>query len=339
MGGGRALLSTGLALAALLLTASAAAQRVILVRAPAPDEVLAEAFTRLRAELELSGFDVALMDLDSNASLPAELSELARRQNAFAAISLTRHDGTAAADVCVADRVTGKASLRTLALSPDQDAPSVLAVRASDLLRASLREFGPEEGPPVDVVGVDAESMPEPVRRWTRQPARFRLDVRAAALGVAQRVGAGYGPSLGFSYRVVGSVWVGVSAVAPAFGASLESELGTAELRQALALARLTLSVLESSRFELRPSIVVGVYHLTADGEVDDPLVAQSDSVTSFAGGAAVEAGVVLGGPVKLVAELGGLWLAPRPAVALLDDQYAFALPFVTASFGIGVEF
>jgi hypothetical protein len=293
----------------------------------------------LRAELALAGFDVALTDLVPNASSPAQLSALARRELAFAAISLTRQSETAAAEVCVVDRVTGKTSLRTLALGSDHDAPSVLAVRASDLLRASLREFGPEQKPPADVVGVDAAPVPEPVRRWTRQPVRFRLDARAAALGVTEGLGPGYGPSLGLSYRAFDRVWVGVSAVAPALCASLESELGRAVVRQELALARLSFSLLEGPRFELRPSVAVGVYHLTADGKVEGPLVARSASITSFASGAAVEAGVALGGPLKLSAELGALLLAPRPAVAVLDQRHAFAWPFVTASVGVGVEF
>jgi hypothetical protein len=202
-----------------------------------------------------------------------------------------------------------------------------------------LREFGPDQKPPADVVGVDAAPMPEPVRRWARQPVRFRLDARAAALGLTGRLGPGYGPSLGLAYRAFDGVWVGVSAVGPAIGASFESELGTAEVRQELALARLSLSVLESSRFELYPSVAAGVYHLNARGKVEDPLVAQSASVTSFAGGAAIEVHLVLSGPVKLCAELGALLLGPRPAVAVLDEQYAFAWPFVTASLGVGVEF
>ena len=337
---GRALLAAAAACLVLLLTTAAFAQRVILVRPPAPDEVLSEAFNRLRAELTLQGFEATIVERDASASSPEELAELAKKDGAFAGISLTRRVGTPAAEVCIADRVTGKTSLRTLALSQAPDAPSVLAIRAADLLRASLREFPPDEPPPPEVVGVDSKPVPVAVQRWALQPpARLRLDVRAALLGVTQGFGPGYAPSLALSYRVLDRVSVGVLVAGPALGASYKTSLGAASVRQELALARILGAALQSPSFELRPTLEAGIYRLDARGEVEPPLAARSAQVTSFAGGVGLEVAWRLSHALLVGAEISALELSPRPAIAVLTAEYRFAWPFVTVSAGLGVDF
>src|SRR5262245_27204891 len=131
------------ALAVLLLAPDALAQRVVLVRPPNSDAVVVEAFNRLRAELRLQSFDVVGLDADPAFVSPESVGEAATREDAFAAISIARRAGATSVDVWIADRVTGKTTLRTLALRRESDAPSVLAVRAVDLLRSSLREIPP----------------------------------------------------------------------------------------------------------------------------------------------------------------------------------------------------
>jgi hypothetical protein len=336
----RALLGAAAALLLQLLTSAAFAQKVILVRPPAPDEVLSEAFNRLRAELTLQGFEASIVESDASASSPEALAELAKREGAFAGISLTRRVGAPAAEVCIADRVTGKISLRTLAISQAPDAPSVLAVRTADLLRSSLREFSADQPPPPEVVGIDRKPVPVEVRRFASAPvARFRLDIRAAALGVTQRLGPGYGPSLALSYRVLDRVSLGVLASGPALGASYETPHGSASLRQELVLARVLGAAFQSRLLELRPTLGAGLYRLDARGQVNPPLVARSAQVTSFAGGIGLETSVRLSRTLLVGAELAAFELTPRPAVAVLDRQYLFAWPFVSASLGLGLDF
>ena len=325
----------------LALAPAAWAQRVVLVRPSAPDDVLSEAFNRLRAELALQGFEPWLVDADASVpDTPDALAALAAREGALAGISLTRRVGAPAAEVCIADRVTGKISLRTLELRDAAEAPSVLAVRAADLLRSSLREFEGEHAPPPDVVGVEAKPVPDAVKRFVRPaPGRFRVDVRAAALGITQRIGPGYAPTLAVSYRAFDRFGAGVVLAGPALGASYDASTGSASITQELAVARAWAAALQTSVFELRGVVYAGVYHLDASGNVAPPLAARSAQVTSFAGGAGVEADVRLGQRLVLGAELSAFGLAPRPAVAVLGDQYTFAWPFVTATMGFGVDF
>jgi hypothetical protein len=336
----RALRSAAVALLFLLLAPTAFAQKVILVRPPAPDEVLSEAFNRLRAELTLQGFEATIVERDASASSPEALAELAKSEGAFAGISLTRRVGAPAAEVCIADRVTGKISLRTIGISQAADAPSVLAVRAADLLRSSLREFSADQPPPPEVVGVDKAPVPVAVRRFASAPAaRFRLDLRAALLGVTQGFGPGYGPSLALSYRLLDRVSIGVQASGPVLGASYETQNGSASVRQELVLGRVLGAAYQSSVLELRPTLGAGIYRLDARGQVAPPLLARNAHVTSFAGGIGLEASVRLSRALLLGAELAAFELTPRPAIAVLDEQYLFAWPFVSASLGLGLDF
>src|SRR5262245_23562917 len=141
MRSGRAILCALVALVALCVARPGRAQSVVLVGPPVGDAVLLEAFNRLRAELALQGFRTSAAPLGAAADSPEELAALAQKAGAFAAISLRRRVGASVAEICIADRVTGKVTLRTVALGSEPEAPNVLAVRTTDLLRASLREF------------------------------------------------------------------------------------------------------------------------------------------------------------------------------------------------------
>ena len=337
---GRHALAFAAACCFLLSSHWASAQRVVLVVPPAPDPVLSEAFNRLRAELALQGFETTTVELDAAQSTPDKLSELARSAGAFAGISLVQRVGTPTAEVCIADRVTGKTTLRTLALDKQRDAPSVLAVRTTDLLRASLREFTDSERPPPEIANVDVKPPPPVVQRFAHASTRrFRLDARVAALGVTQKTGPGYGPALALSAQLSPRFSLGLVLIGPALGASLDTKLGSATLRQELGVLRAAASLLRSTRFDLRAIAAAGVYHLDASGVVGPPLAPVSDQVTSFAGGIGFAADVRLSPALLAGAELIGLELGPRPGVAVASERYLFDRPFLTLSAGLGVEF
>jgi hypothetical protein len=216
----------------------------------------------------------------------------------------------------------------------------VLAVRTTDLLRASLREFAGSERPPPEVANVDPKPPASVVQRFALPaPKHFRLEARVAALGLAQQIGPGYGPGLALSYRLGQRFWAGVLLIGPAVGASLETSLGSATVRQELAVAHLAASFLQTGRLDLRATVAAGVYHLAASGVVGPPLSPVGDQVTSFAGGLGLEANVRLSAALLVGAELTGFALAPRPGIAVSTEQFLFDRPFLTLSLGIGVEF
>ena len=157
-------------------------------QAPAPgtillvvDERAGALATRVAAELEALGFAVQLQAREPK---PAELAVEARRAGAFAAIGIgPTPEGSV--EITVLDRVTGKTLRRELLgrSLTDPTARELVALRASELLRASLMEIEaphPPRGelPPSPVVRRVA-SAPETIRRPDRS---WRLGAESGVL-------------------------------------------------------------------------------------------------------------------------------------------------------------
>ena len=116
---------------------------------------------------------------------------MARRLDALAAINLVAETGKTSVDVWLVDRVSGKTTMRTVVVQKSADASSVLAIRAVELLRASLREFENDERPPADVAGVDRRPVPPAaVRLASRPEPTIRLRAEALLLEEGPRFAA-----------------------------------------------------------------------------------------------------------------------------------------------------
>ncbi|HEX2873946.1 MAG TPA: hypothetical protein VHP33_21975 [Polyangiaceae bacterium] len=316
------------------------AQRVLLVRPPASDTAMSEAFNRLRAELQLQDFEVEVLEVDERKLSPDELESAAQQADAFAGITLNRIGSSATADVSIADRVTGKITVRRLAISAGKDSPGILAVRAVDLLRASLRELPVDERPPPDVIGVGSKPAPEAVRAFTQaEPARFQVSAAAVTLGSLREVSNGYGASVGFWYRPTERLQLGFLVVGPLVGARYRSPNGDAVVRQELGQLRAGFNLLGPGVLELGPVLGAGVYHLLAQGDVRAPFTGQSAAVWSFAASGGLEARLRLTETLSLGASLQGLLLTPRPVVAVDSASEELGQPLLLATLGLGVAF
>jgi hypothetical protein len=327
------------ALASLLGAHPAFAQSVVLVRPPDTDRVLVEAFNRLRAELGLQSFEVVVVTAPEGPSTPETVERLAQEQAAFAAISFTRRADTTTADVWIADRATGKTTVRTLALRGVPDAPSVLAVRAVDLLRESLRELGHEQPPP-EVANVDRRPVPKAVRNWARPPhPPWRLRLEGTALGEVEGLSFAYGVVIGVSRRLSQRLSLGLAFAGPLVGGSYEASTGTATTHQELGAIELGLTAYDSDLFELGAVLGAGVYHLTARSEVQPPLASQSDDVLSALGTLGMSANLHATDAVSLSLGLAALLVTPRPGVAVGPEETLLSEPLFRASLGMAVDF
>lgn len=315
------------------------AQSVVLVRPPETDRVLVEAFNRLRAELGLQSFEVVVVEAPAGPSTPEAVDRLAQEQQAFAAISFARRADTTTADVWIADRATGKTTVRTLALRGVPDAPSVLAVRAVDLLRESLQELGPEEPPP-EVANVDRRPLPEAVRVWARPPRPpWRLRLEGTALGEVTGLSVAYGVGIGVSRRLSDRVSLGLAFAGPLVGGTYEASTGTATTHQELGWVELGVTAYDSDVLELGGTLGAGVYFLTARSEVTPPLASQSDNVVSALGSLGLSANLHATETVSLAAGLAALVVTPRPGVAVGPEETLLSEPLFRASLGMAVDF
>ncbi len=324
----------------MLATSTALAQSVVLVRPDLSDKVLVEAFNRLRGELGAQHFEVIVVDAPEAAITPEAIDRLAQDKGAFAAISFTRRADTTTADVWLADRTTGKTTVRTLALTGVPDAPSVLAVRSVDLLRESLRELASEKAPPPEVVHVDRRPVPPAVRAFAeREPPSWRLRLEGTALGEAGKVGAGYGVGLALSRRLSERFRAGIALAGPLIGASYRASDGTASVRQELAWLELEVTAYRAGAFAVEGVLGAGAYHLDARSEVDPPLVSREKAVTSFETSLGVLLELHATDAVAAVAGVSALALTPRPGVAIAEERTLLREPLVRAFAGMGVDF
>jgi hypothetical protein len=321
-----------------VLSASlATAERVVLVRPPSVDATLVDAWHRLEAELRIHRFDTDVVDPTANEAPAEMLSRVAERERAFAAIGLVRHAGSASVDVWLVDRASGKTTMRTIEVENGSDASSVLAIRAVDLLRASLREFSAGTAPPDDVAGVDRWTAGEAVRSFAA-PAAPSTSVRAEALLLVEGgLGVAVGPALAVSYRLLDSLEVGVGAAGPLLGAHLDTQLGSASTHQEEAWGELRFRVLRASIVSAGVHAMAGVHFLAAQGEPHAPLRGQTESLAAFLAGAGADLDVAFSRTVAVVVAASAAGTAPRLGVAVARESSPIDAPIVGVSAGIRV--
>ena len=341
----------------LLFATLTQAQCVILVRPPEADASLNEAFNRLRGELTMHGFEVETQTAEEAIS-PENLAERAESAKAVASVSFVCSKAFTTADIKISDRVTGKTSIRTIATPAGTDAASLLALRAVELLRASLREFGPQSEPPKDIVGASPQRASPSVAQWAQAPVvqrtvpippaivapvprRAIFTLRADAVAetqfpnppVAYGFGAAAGMSLGsrFEARVV--------LAAPWFGAKYTATHANSQLHLLSGMGELAYLTPIGRRLELQPLAALGMAHLTTFTTTMLPLTPQKPTLWL------VMPSIGLG--INVTLSKRWFWntsgriaaLLHRPVLTVDDRQYSLGLPMVMVSSGIGARF
>jgi hypothetical protein len=271
-----------LALAALGLPRPAtAASRVVLLRSGSADALARQAETLLAAELRASGFEVLTRERAPGLELRADIDAAAIALRPIAVMAIAATAG-AAAEIWLSDRVTGKLVIRRIEAGTEGDPAASLALRAVELLRGSLLEITVEESPaptprpapPADVARFVATTAPDH-RAWFVEG--LGLSLGGALFATPSAAGITYAPALRLSYGGRRSFCLRLSVVAPGSagdasvhdGASL---LGTAHLRQDLALLELVRSFRRDARLQPFASVGGGAHQVRVSGTGGAPI-------------------------------------------------------------------
>lgn len=330
------------ALLCLTLTSLASAgELVILVQPKDASPRLREAFNRLRGELSLHGFNVQVVTAEETLTSKA-LGERADREKAVASVSFATKedgDGIGRVEVWISDRVTGKTTTQTIVPRSPREAPTVLSVRALELLRASLRDVAPEEEEEqVEVEGAHPERAQQAVKeiRVPPPPVRsFTFDVGAAASWSLPDGQDAYGPEMTAGY-VHGAFGTRIFALGPFQGG--RARVGTASVRYqtfSMGLEPLFFPV-RSPRWTLGFFPLAAITHLDVSGEIGAPFVGASDDGWLFTAGGGAEAGIHLTRSLEIYLRGRGFWLLPRPVVLLGTHEVELSSP--SFSLGLGVR-
>jgi hypothetical protein len=311
------------ALCVLLVPWSARAQvarsGVALVRSDSNDRLLRDATTRLRAELHAAGFEV--IDVDRAPGDEREEVEGVHGAGSFATVALNRARSGAFADVWVSDHVTGKTVVRRLEVGDASNAATVLAIRALELLRASLLEVAapPPDNPP-------AREPPRDVLRWV-EPTIEERPTRDLFAGTSLGVSAlgllgtsGLGLAAGPSVRVQQGLWkpwfARLVLAGPLVGPEPQRAEGSALVRQEYGAVDLGVAT-RTRPFGALAWAGLGVYHLHTVGSASRPYRATSDDVFALLTHAGAGGFLRLGNRAALTAELSMILLTPHPVVVI----------------------
>lgn len=331
-----------LALALLLFCASAHALRgevVLLLRTPNTSQANLEALNRLKGELSLHGFTVVLLNVP-NASGPRQLEALADENQAVASVEFSSTGGQGEelgpVDIWLSDRVTGTTSKRTIQPGTGRDAPSILAVRALELLRSSLRSS--EAAPPQkDRVGAHPKRAKLSVKKLERPERRYQEFFLSAGGAMAWGLPDGsptLGPALGFGYQK-GRTELGLFLLGPSIGKPTNAPGGN--FRATFFSAQLAPTIYpvltDSIAFSLFPSL--GVTLLSIDGEALTPYAGRTDSRWLFSLGGGFAGQLRLADRLSLELRAGAIQLLPSPRVRLVESTKHLGSPLLTASIGI----
>jgi hypothetical protein len=315
--------------------------QVALVRCSSSDRVLREASTRLRAELLDAGFEV--IEVDRAPGDPrAEVEETTPEAASFATVSMNRAANGAFADVWISDHVTGKTVVRRLEVGAGPNATAVLAIRALELLRASLLEVAVKAAPsepamsaPNDVMTWIAPALPvAPAPPTTPLLQGSALGVGALALHGLSGIGLAVGPSIDFSHGA-GPLFVRVTLAAPLAGPELSMAAGSATIRQGLAAVSVGWAT-EPRPIGARAWIGAGGFDLHSSGSASSPYRGISGDIGSFLWTAGVGGLARIGPRVALTADLMAVLLDPQPIVVIAGrDAGSAGAPSVGASLGV----
>jgi hypothetical protein len=228
--------------------------------------------------------------------------------------------------------------MRALQVNPGGDAANLLAIRAVDLLRASLQEYSQEEKPPADVANVDRREVPVAVHKLTqsRVPA-FTLHAAGMVIHERPRLGFGVGPTLGGTYRISEALSAGIMVAGPIAGVTFDTQYGSASLRQELGWAELRWDLLRTASARLGLQMIGGLIFIQAQGQPGAPLVGLSDNLWGSLWGWGVHSQLQLAPRLALEFTLRAFGTAPRLGVALQQERTTIDFPILAGSLGLSV--
>jgi hypothetical protein len=303
--------------------------RVVLVRPTAADETIGEALNRVRGELVAEGFDVAEVDVLPDLAPPTP-GGVAPQDAALATIDLSVEEGAHVVDLRVIDRVTNKTVIRRTPVEggTTSSTAEVLAVRAVELLRASLLELLLESRPPAPNATAVAEVRH--ASKWAAQGLPHEREpvwaVEVGALVVTEL--GGIPPAVLALARIRRVLFGPLSLRATVAGLGTEmraaSAVGEATVTQNIGLIECVASPWATTVIHPFVSIGGGVLYTSVEGHAVFPYQAQSNPPQwSAAADASLGAEVKIGRRFALSLEGHALLAQPYPVVQLLGVDVA----------------
>jgi hypothetical protein len=312
----------GLVFGSLALSSSIArAEPTVVILQPEPgDSVLGQALIRLENELKSAGFEIVLgpgPDHDPRWEL-----EHASTPGTMVTITLRRADNEEAVDLWVLDRLSGKTLIRRVQVSLNEpNAPTILAVRATELIRASLLEITVKPA----IGATPRPPIPPVVGRWMT-PSReifstFHVQMGATAL-YSYGLGVSFLPAIRVGFPSVGPVAVRILAASTIVPGSSVSIDGRAEFDEQLLGVEAALGLHRAAKWVPFFSLGFGAWHLHVTGQsTSDPYANGDSSVWAPYGDAGFGVAFVASDHLTVIADLHAIFTIPRERVTIGEQS------------------
>lgn len=252
----------------LLSLAAGPPVRVVLLTRPG---TLVETVVRLKAELGTAGFEVVEGPLEV-APAPRELAEAANAHQAAAVIALDGREGDQGVDVWVEDRLSDKTVARTVTVG-QAATPALLALRAVDLLQASLLELTVRPPPEPVPAPVRALIAPVPAQVALREKDVTDLEEEPWTPRIQAQVGpvllgqggfdVAVGAQLSVHGRLTPHVWVGLLGLGPTALGDFQ-RAGRATVQQGVVAAEAQLHFEPMAWLQVSAGVGAGALYFTA---------------------------------------------------------------------------
>jgi hypothetical protein len=295
--------------------------------------LLAEAILRIKSELLAGGFMVEVTDSESADPGPEARALMERSGQGLApsaTIGIFGDLDRGPAELWVVDHITGKPVTLRLEVqaSADRRISEILAIRAVELLRASLVELRLEEQrptpaktpPPPQVQHEVGRAVAAPLAPWS-----LALEIGASTFGGWGGLGPTLAPAARLRLALGERFWLRLTGLGLGTSSSVQTDLGAASVSQNLVL--LELAAWLRPRRVLRPmiSLGLGAERVAVEGSTGSPSYLGAQHARWFLAGD-VGAGVSLrlGTHWELQLEAHALCALPRPAVRFLDVEVAW---------------
>jgi hypothetical protein len=323
----RRALAAGLALVAAMAARAGWASTVILVRPANPKAITAEALVRMHGELVSAGFDVQITATTAGSDPRASLEQTASGNNVDAVVALLGDASPGSVEVWVIDRVTGKSVVRRVPSQPESDrAAEILAIRAIELLRASLLEVAMAGGkePPM---------VPKPpsveVTRFvqsaldSRKTSRWAIEVGGSGVASLGGVGPVLLPMIRLDLALGSHSLMRLALAGLGTRSLVEKPSGSAEVAEQFGLIEAGVRLRPRRRLQPFFSLGAGARHTTVEGRASSPYQGQSAAGWAFVADAGAGIRVSLSSRFETALELHAQLAQPYPVIRFLSSQVA----------------
>jgi hypothetical protein len=339
-------LGTALALTAAILIARAAiADPSALIAVVRDQETNEPTLTRLRSELDALGLRVVEVEAPAEDRSPRGLERAAREVGAFAALRIVPWER--GIEVWIADRVTGKTVLRELVVAPGEATDEVVALRAVELLRASLLELelphkqSGDVPPPPAVKRMVSRPEPAPPGPPPATPPRFGVGLGAGPLLSPGGIDPSWQILLKARFVIAPRWGLELCAMLPTLPSTLEQPEGSADISIFFVGSALTLDLLpEPSHWTARAALGVGGVALRMVGSANELYVGRTDNVLVALPYTHLDLLYDIATDVRLGASIWAGVALPRATITFADRQVAsWGRPAGAATAALEVDF